>query len=91
MEITNELGPMLDAEAGYIDGIKSALAEFGDSLTEKAEHDLRMGFRTKELVDLRIRRHVGERLKTTMTLAVPAGYRLMNESEQKANLHNLLP
>ncbi len=56
MIITNEIGPILKSEDKYIKEIKSQLATIGEILTEKAEHDLRMGFRTKAIVDLRLSR-----------------------------------
>lgn len=56
MEATNELGPMLDAEDKYIQDIKIQLARISETLTEKAVHDLRMGFRTKALIDLKLSR-----------------------------------
>lgn len=58
MEVTNELGPILDAENEYIKGIKSALSQIPATLSDKSEHDLRLGFRTKALVDLRIQGHL---------------------------------
>ena len=57
MDVTKELGPMFDAENAYIEAIKAALAEYGESITDKAEHDLRMGYRTAELIDLKLKRH----------------------------------
>ena len=56
MIITNEIGPIRKSEDKYIKEIKSQLATIGEILTEKAEHDLRMGFRTKAIVDLRLSR-----------------------------------
>lgn len=52
MDVTKELAVMLDAEDLYIKGLKGQLAESGKQITQKTEYDLRMGFRTRELVNL---------------------------------------
>jgi len=62
IDVTNELGPMLDAENVYIEGIVRDLGEFDETLSEKAIRDLRMGFRTKQLVDLCLKRLRSDRV-----------------------------
>ena len=56
MNVTKELGPILEAENKYINDIVDSLKQIGESVTEKSVHDLRMGFRTKALIDLKMAR-----------------------------------
>ncbi len=55
--VGNELRDLLDAENVYIEEMKAALKSFNDSMSEKAERDMRIGFRTKGIMDLRLARH----------------------------------
>ena len=52
MNITNELGTILGTEDAYIHEIKLKLSLIKETLTDKAEHDLRLGFRTKAIIDI---------------------------------------
>lgn len=56
MIITNELSGILQSENIYIEDIKSKLLEVNELLTDKSEHDLRLGFRTKAIIDIRLTR-----------------------------------
>lgn len=56
IDLTNEAGPILKEENDYISKIKQELAEFKESITDKAEQELRMGFRVKKIVDIRLDR-----------------------------------
>ena len=58
MDITKELGPMLAAEERYIETLKNKLAAVGEILTDKSQHDLRMGYRTLAIVKIRLTRGV---------------------------------
>ena len=61
MSITNELDNILDSENNYINSIKIDLGSIGESLTDKAEHDLRIGYRTKYIIDIKLSRARDER------------------------------
>jgi hypothetical protein len=57
MVVSDELGEILDGERDYVGAIKRDLAAHGDRLTSKTERDLRLGYRAKRLVDLRLERY----------------------------------
>ena len=60
MLITNELGPRMDEENRMVDDYKKQLKAINMPMSEKSEHDLRIGFRTKWLLDLALERaHCG--------------------------------
>lgn len=56
MDISNYLDSILNAENEYIDAIKVDLCKINETITEKAEHDLRMGFRAKAIIDIKLTR-----------------------------------
>ena len=58
MNITAELAPMLDSEDRFVSDLKDKLAVYGESITDKAEHDLRMGYRTQRLIEIKLERLV---------------------------------
>lgn len=56
MLITNELGPRMDEENRMVADYHRQLNEINMPMSAKSEHDLRMGFRTKWLLDLALER-----------------------------------
>jgi hypothetical protein len=62
MDVTKELEGMLAAEDAYIEGIVRELYECGETLSVESYRHLRMGFRTKQLVDLAISRAKAKRV-----------------------------
>lgn len=54
MNITPILNEMLDNETTYIAEIERELALFGESLEPDAIHKLKMGFRTKYIIDYKL-------------------------------------
>jgi hypothetical protein len=57
MNLTEELNGMMQTEETYVGSLKAELAGVGESMTDEAEHDLRMGFRTHQMIQIRLLRH----------------------------------